>query len=136
MDLFVRVNVSGKANQNKNNVMARSCSEQEILKCLAKHFKHDSFKSELQRRAVLAVVQGEWWLGRARMVRGEAARSTYLTLANALILHKKYVDFTVKQYVVRLGHNVKILGCCYVVLRIRGGEKNKTATPAHRYYMG
>ncbi|KAK8391625.1 hypothetical protein O3P69_017276 [Scylla paramamosain] len=38
--------------------MARSCSEQEILACLAKHFKHDSFKSELQRRAVLAVVQG------------------------------------------------------------------------------
>ncbi|XP_045127827.1 ATP-dependent DNA helicase Q5-like isoform X2 [Portunus trituberculatus] len=38
--------------------MARSCSEQEILACLAKHFKHDTFKSELQRKAVLAVVQG------------------------------------------------------------------------------
>ena len=55
----VCVCVPVQVNQNKNNVMAGSCSEQEILACLSKHFKHDTFKSELQRRAVLAVVQGE-----------------------------------------------------------------------------
>ncbi|XP_042873002.1 uncharacterized protein LOC122253773 [Penaeus japonicus] len=34
-------------------------SREAILKSLAQHFKHDSFKSDLQRRAVEAVVQGD-----------------------------------------------------------------------------
>lgn len=44
----------------KNGKMApKARSREAIIASLTKYFKHDSFKSDLQRRAVEAVVQGE-----------------------------------------------------------------------------
>lgn len=51
---------SKKTQITKNGKMApKAKSREAIVASLTKYFKHDSFKSDLQRRAVEAVVHGE-----------------------------------------------------------------------------